>query len=320
MFIYTIRRFNLFAITFLLLTFIGYSLLRLEINTVWAQQPYLSGWWHYLTHLLNGNLGVDAYGIPMTTHLQYIFPATLELCFFAFSFSLLIGIPLGTLAGMHKGKFIDTAILSVSLIGYALPLFWVALLFILFFSLYLNVLPISGRYNLLYDIPSITGIGLIDILLSDAPYRLEALTDAIKHLILPTLVLTIAPTTEVIRLTRTSISDVIDKNYIKAAQTKGLSPLHIILKHTLRNAIPPIIPKLGIQFSAMMTFAMITESIFNWPGIGRWLLNAISEQDYVAIQAGVMVVATFILIANITADLLGAAINPLVRKEFSAIK
>src|SRR5690606_21179767 len=131
----------------------------------------------------------------------------------------------------------------------SLPLFWLAMLFIMLFSLKLGWLPVAGRYNLLYQIDSVTGFALIDVFLSDVSYRSAALIDVIRHLVLPTLVLAIAPTTEVIRLTRASVADVMQQNFIKVAQTKGLSMWEIIIRHALKNAIPPIIPKLGMQFS-----------------------------------------------------------------------
>ena len=320
MFIYTIRRLNLFLITLLILTLIGYSLLRLDSASLWSTQPFFSGWVVYLDNLLSGHLGLNLQGEPIVNEVMAVFPATLELSFFAFVLSLLIGIPVGTLAGVKRGKYIDTAISSITLVGYSIPLFWLATLLILLFSLKLGWLPVSGRYSLLYEIDHVTGVALIDVMLSDKPYRAEALMDTIRHLVLPTIVLAMAPTTEVIRLTRASVSDVMEQNFIKVAQTKGLSMFEIITRHVLRNAIPPIIPKLGMQFSTMMTFAMLTESIFNWPGIGRWLLDAISTQNYVAIQAGVITVGSFILIANILSDLTGAFVSPLVRKEWYAIK
>lgn len=142
----------------------------------------------------------------------------------------------------------------------------------------------------------------------------------IEHMALPCLVLALAPTTQVIRLMRASVAEVMTQNYIRAARIKGLSTREIVTQHVLRNAIPPIIPKVGVQLSSMLTLAIITESIFNWPGIGRWLLDALSNQDYVSIQAGVIVVATLVLTANILSDLLGAMVNPLVRKEWYANK
>ncbi|PSW26896.1 peptide ABC transporter permease [Photobacterium swingsii] len=320
MFIYTIRRLNLFIITLAILTMIGFSILRLDQTSLWSNQPFWSGWLIYIENLLSGNLGLNQNGTPILQEVLTVFPATLELCFFAFGLSLVVGIPLGTLAGVRQGRPVDTIISSLALVGYSIPLFWLAMLLILLFSLNLGWLPVAGRHSLLYEIQHVTGFAIVDVLLSEKPYRAEALVDVIRHLVLPTLVLAMAPTTEVIRLTRASVAEVMTQNYIKVAHTKGLSTFEIIIRHVRKNAIPPIIPKLGMQFSTMMTFAMLTESIFNWPGIGRWLLDAISDQNYVAIQAGVITVASFILIANIFSDLAGAAINPLARKEWYAIK
>ncbi|MEL6115402.1 ABC transporter permease subunit [Photobacterium sp. SP02] len=320
MFIYTIRRLNLFLITLFILTLIGYSILRIEPSSYWNLHEFWPGWLLYLDNLMVGNLGLNQEGQPILSEILQVFPATLELCFFAFILSLIVGIPLGTLAGVKRGRWVDTCISSLTLVGYSLPLFWLAMLFIMLFSLKLGWLPVAGRYNLLYQIDSVTGFALIDVFLSDMSYRSAALIDVIRHLVLPTLVLAIAPTTEVIRLTRASVADVMQQNFIKVAQTKGLSMWEIIIRHALKNAIPPIIPKLGMQFSTMMTFAMLTESIFNWPGIGRWLLDAIATQSYVAIQAGVITVGGFILFANILSDLAGAMVNPLTRKEWYAIK
>lgn len=320
MFIYTIRRLNLFLITMAILTLVGFSILRLDHTLLWSQQPFWGGWLIYLDNLMAGNLGLNPNGEPIVLDVLAAFPATIELCFFAFVLSLLVGIPLGTLAGVKRGRMIDTAISSLALLGYSIPVFWLAVLLIMLFSQQLGWLPVAGRYSLLYEIKPVTGVALIDVLLSDKPYRSEALLDTIRHLILPTLVLAMAPTTEVIRLTRASVSEIMGQNFIKVAQTKGLLMFEIIRRHVMKNAIPPIIPKLGMQFSTMMTFAMITESIFNWPGIGRWLLNAIAGQDYVAIQAGVIAVGSFILVANILSDLAGAIVSPLVRKEWYAIK
>jgi cationic peptide transport system permease protein len=247
-----------------------------------------------------------------------VFPATQELCLIAFVLSLLVGIPIGTLAGMKQGKWIDTAISFTSMSGYSAPIFWVALLMIMAFSLHFEIFPVAGRYDLLYEIDHITGFAIVDAFFARGEYRAHALQSVLEHLMLPCLVLALAPTTQVIGLMRTSVAEVMGQNYIRAARIKGLSTHEIVTQHVLRNAIPPIIPKIGVQLSSMLTLAIITESIFNWPGIGRWLLDALSNQDYVSIQAGVIVVATLVLTANILSDLIGAMVNPLVRKEWYA--
>ncbi len=318
MLLYSVRRFNLFIITLLILTMVGFSILRLEPSSPWAIHDFWSGWMLYLGELMQLNLGVTKLGTPIIDELSIVFPATLELCFIAFVISLLIGIPVGTLAGMKQGKWIDTVISFTSMSGYSAPLFWVALLMIMVFSLHFQVFPVAGRYDLLYQIDHVTGFAIIDAFFASGEYRAHALQSVLEHLILPCLVLALAPTTQVIGLMRASVAEVMGQNYIRAARIKGLSTHEIVTQHVLRNAIPPIIPKIGVQLSSMLTLAIITESIFNWPGIGRWLLDALSNQDYVAIQAGVIVVATFVLTANILSDLIGAMVNPLVRKEWYA--
>ncbi|EOH0512483.1 ABC transporter permease subunit [Vibrio fluvialis] len=317
---YTIRRFNLFVITLLILTMVGYSLLRLDPQSPWAIQDFCQGWLEYITELMQFNFGVNKNGVPIAHELVLVFPATLELCLIAFILSLLVGIPIGTVAGMKQGKWLDTIISFTSMSGYSAPLFWVAMMMIMVFSLHYEMLPVSGRYDLLYQVEHVTGFALIDAFLAEGAYRSYALQSVIEHMILPCLVLALAPTTQVIRLMRASVADIMGQNYIRAARIKGLSYYEIVIQHVLRNAIPPIIPKFGVQLSSMLTLAIITESIFNWPGIGRWLLDALSNQDYVSIQAGVIAVGALVLTANILSDLIGAMINPLVRKEWYANK
>ncbi|EPI4954221.1 TPA: ABC transporter permease [Vibrio parahaemolyticus] len=320
MFWYTVRRFNLFFITLMILTLVGFSLLRLDPLSHWANVEFWPGWQSYLINLSQLDFGLSKNGNAIYDELAVVFPATLELCFFAFLVSLLIGIPLGTIAGMKQGKWLDTGISFLSMSGYSAPIFWVALLLIMVFSLEYHIFPVAGRYDLLYEIDHVTGFAIIDAFMAKGEYRAHALQSVIEHMVLPCLVLALAPTTQVVGLMRASVAEVMSQNYIRAARIKGLSNREIVTQHVMRNAIPPIIPKVGVQLSSMITLAIITESIFNWPGIGRWLLDALANQDYASIQAGVMVLATLVLTANILSDLIGAMINPLVRKEWYANK
>lgn len=146
------------------------------------------------------------------------------------------------------------------------------------------------------------------------------IVSAARHMVLPVLTLAVAPTTEVIRLMRISTSEVYDTNYVKAAATRGVSRRKILLRHVLHNALPPVIPRLGLQFSTMLTPAMITEMVFSWRGLGRWLINAIRQQDYAAISAGVMVIGALVIIVNVISDILGAMANPLKHKEWYALR
>lgn len=320
MLIYAIRRLNLLIITLLILTLIGYNIVRLDPLSIYNQSSFWLGWLQYLSELLDGNLGIATNGLPVTNAIAVVFPATLELCFFALLLALMIGIPLGTLAGVNRGRPCEIIISSFTLLTFSMPIFWMAILMIMLFSLYLGWLPLSGRYNLLLEIPDITGFALVDVVLSEHPQRNQSIEDILRHLIMPTLVLAMAPTTEIIKLLRDSVSNVMNKNYVKAAATKGLSKSEIVMRHVLKNAFPDIIPKLGIQISSLMTFAIITESIFNWPGIGTWLLDAVSVKDYVAVQAGVLTIGGAVLFMSIFSDILGSAISPLARKKWYALK
>ncbi|EGR0727016.1 ABC transporter permease subunit [Vibrio cholerae] len=316
MFVYTVRKFNLFIITLLILTMVGYSLARFDPHSPWTLIGFWQGWSSYLVQLMEFNFGLNKNGVPIIHELLVVFPATIELYTIAFILSLLVGIPIGTLAGMRQGKWLDTIISFISMSGYSAPIFWLALMMIMAFSLHFPVFPVAGRYDLLYQIDHVTGFALIDAFLSQSPYRSQALQSVIEHLTLPCLVLALAPTTQVIGQMRASVAEVMNQNYIRAAKIRGFSNYQIVTQHVLRNAIPPMIPKFGVQLSSMLTLAIITESIFNWPGIGRWLLDALANRDFMSIQAGVIVVGTLVLTANILSDLIGAAANPLVRKEW----
>lgn len=318
MLIYFIRKLNLFIITLLILSVVGYSLLRLDPQSVWALDNFWHGWYTYIEQLAQLNFGLTQYGVPIIDEIAIVFPATLELCITAFVISLLIGIPVGTITGMKQGRWLDTIISFISMCGYSAPIYWVALILILVFSMDYKMLPVSGRFDFLYHIDHITGFALIDAFFVDIKYRAQTIHSVIMHMILPCTVLALAPTTQIIRLMRESVSEVITQNYIRVARIRGLSQYKIIREHILRNAIPPIIPKFGFQLSTMLALAILTESIFNWPGIGRWILIALTNRDYAVIQAGLMVVSTFVLVANILSDVIGTVINPLIRKTWYA--
>ncbi|VEA66101.1 Peptide transport system permease protein sapB [Serratia plymuthica] len=321
MIIFTLRRILLLLITLFFLTLVSFSLSYFTPRAPLNGAALLDAYHFYFVSLLHWDFGVSSInGQAISEQLREVFPATMELCILAFTLALFIGIPLGIIAGVMRGKWQDTAISTFALLGFSMPVFWLALLLMLFFSLHLGWLPVSGRFDLLYQVKPITGFALIDAWLSDSPYRSEMIGSALRHMILPITALAVAPTTEVVRLMRISTDDVLNQNYIKAAATRGLSRFTIIRRHVLHNALPPIVPKLGLQFSTMLTLAMITEVVFNWPGLGRWMINAIRQQDYAAISAGIMVVGTLVITINVLADILGAATNPLKHKEWYALR
>ncbi|MEY4474462.1 MAG: peptide transport system permease protein sapB [Pseudomonadota bacterium] len=321
MIIFTLRRLLLLVITLFMLSLISFSLSYFTPHAPLSGVALFDAYRFYFSNLLQGDFGVSSInGQPINELLREAFTATMELCVLAFTLALFIGIPLGIIAGVMRGKWPDIAISAVALLGFSIPVFWLALLLMLFFSLHLGWLPVSGRFDLLYQVKPVTGLALVDAWLSSSPYRTEMMISALQHMILPITTLAVAPTTEVIRLMRTSTDDIISQNYIKAAATRGLSRLTIIRRHVLHNALPPIIPKLGLQFSTMLTLAMITEVVFNWPGLGRWLINAIRQQDYAAISAGVMLIGSLVIVINVLSDILGAMMTPLKHKEWYALR
>ena len=271
-------------------------------------------YWLYLTHIFDGDLGVSMNTqLPIYDEIMTYLPATVELSLVALFIAMFIGIPIGFIAAMKHRKATDNMILSLAMIGYSIPVFWLGLLAILIFSIQLSWLPSAGQLSLLYEVEFITGIQLIDILLSEDPYKWQAFKNASAHILLPACVIALAPATIFIRLARTAMLAVIDTHYIKAAMAKGLTFNQIIYRHGIRNALVRVIRDVGLQFANLVTLAMVTEVIFDWPGIGRWLIESVSQQDYTAIQAGLLALSTFIFLVHIFTDFVYAALNPLAR-------
>ncbi|GAA6173615.1 ABC transporter permease [Colwellia sp. KU-HH00111] len=336
MLIFTLRRLSLFIFTMILLTVLSFSLSFLfpgdalvnmsgAINATPAQltnlqqsyQTQSNIFWQYivyLEHIINGNLGISmASQSDIGKEILSLLPATIELSLAALFVAMLIGIPLGFIAAIKHNKATDNIILSVSMLGYSIPVFWLGLLAILTFSITLGWFPSAGKISLLFEIELITGIQFIDILLSDSPYKWQAFSDATAHIILPAFVVAMAPATIFIRLARTSMIEVLETSYIKAANAKGLTFQQIIFRHAIRNALIKIIRHVGLQFANLITIAMVTEVIFSWPGIGRWLIESIYHRDYTAIQSGLLVLSCFIFVVHIFTDFIYAALNPLAR-------
>ncbi|KMJ45666.1 peptide ABC transporter permease [Xenorhabdus khoisanae] len=321
MIIYILRRLLLLVVTLFFLSLISFSLMYFTPHGPLSGASLTDAFIHYFSGLLQWNFGISSInGERIIEQLYDVLPATMELCILAFSMALLVGIPLGIIAGVWRNKKVDVIISTFALCGFSIPVFWLALLLTLLFSLYLGWLPVSGRFDLLYRMEPVTGSALIDSWLSKSPHRNEMIMSVILHMILPVITLAVAPTTEVIRLMRNSTEEISTANYIKSAATRGLSRLTIIRRHLLHNALPPIIPKLGLQFSTMLTLAMVTEQVFNWPGLGRWLISAIRQQDYSVISAGVMVIGTLVISVNVLTDIIGAMANSLKHKEWYALR
>ena len=244
------------------------------------------------------------------------FPATLELGLCALTLATLLGIPLGIMAAVRRNSFLDYSLMGGSLVGYSMPIFWWGLILIIVFSIQLGLTPVSGRISIIYDIEPITGFLLLDTLFNPDILRREGLApfwSAIRHLILPSMAMGTIPLAMTARMTRSSMLEVLNEDYIRTAKAKGLPQSKVILLHALRNALIPIVTVLGLMFGTIITGAILTETIFSWPGIGRWFVASINARDYPVIQGGVLLIATMIITINMAVDILYALINPRMR-------
>ena len=221
-----------------------------------------------------------------------------------------LGIAAGILAALRRGSWIDQLTMGTALIGYSMPIFWWALLLIILFSTKLGWTPVSGRISLTQFFPSVTGFMLIDSLLAGKP---AAFWSAVQHLILPTIVLATIPLAVIARQTRSAMLEVLGELYVTTARSKGLTPRRVIWLHALRNALIPVVTTIGLQVSVLMGGAILTETIFSWPGIGKWMINSISRRDYQVVQGGLLLIAVMVMIVNLTVDVLYGLINPRVR-------
>jgi len=245
------------------------------------------------------------------TEFLSLFPATLELLVCAMLFAIGIGIPAGAVAAVKRGSIYDYALMGISLTGYSMPIFWWGLVMVLFFSERLGWTPVSGRIDLInYYFEPVTGFMLIDSLLSNQP---GAFGSALSHLILPTIVLGTIPLAVIARMTRSSMLEVLSEDYVRTARAKGLPPWRVIGLHALRNALIPVITIIGLQIGGLMGGAVLTEYIFAWPGVGHWLIDAISRRDYPALQGGIMLISSLVILVNLFVDLLYGTVNPRIR-------
>ena len=228
------------------------------------------------------------------------FPATVELSLCALLWAIIFGIPLGIFAALNKGAFWDSAAVSFSLLGFSMSIFWWGLILILVFSVFLGWAPVSGRLDPLYDIPPATGFYLIDSWLSEG--GAGAFWSALKHLALPSLTLGTIPLAFIVRITRSSFLEVLDMDFARTAKAKGLGFYQVFFRHVLRNALIPIVTVIGFLAGALLTGAVLTETVFSWPGIGRWFVHGILSRDYPVITGGVLMMAFIIIVINLCVD------------------
>ena len=292
--------------------FYAETLQRLGLDRpLWEQ--YLSYLWRAL-HLDLGESFVTHEAV--FSEFLKLFPATVELALCALLLATVLGVLAGVLAAIRRGSLLDHGVMGLSLTGFSMPIFWWGLLLIMFFSVAMRdiapalALPVSGRIALQYDIAPSSGFMLIDAWFSGEP---GAFRSAVSHLVLPSIVLGTVPLAVIARMTRSSMLEVLREDYVRTARAKGLSPARVVFVHALRNAAVPVVTVIGILVGTLLGGAVLTETIFSWPGVGKWLIDAIGRRDYPVVQGGILISATLVIGVNLVVDLLYGWINPRIR-------
>jgi dipeptide transport system permease protein len=276
-------------------------------------RPIWEQYFNYLNQLLHGNLGNSLVTKqPVVNEFFTLFPATVELSLCALMIAVSIGIPAGIIAASKRGSFWDQSLMGTALVGYSMPIFWWGLLLIIVFSGWLQWTPVSGRISLLYFFPDVTGFMLIDSLLSG---QKGAFTSALSHLVLPSIVLATIPLAVIARQTRSAMLEVLGEDYVRTARAKGLSPARVVGVHALRNAMIPVITVIGLSVGTLLAGAILTETIFSWPGIGKWMVDSISRRDYPVVQSGLLMIAIVVMVVNLLVDMTYGLINPRIRHD-----
>ncbi|MGF1764632.1 ABC transporter permease subunit [Aliivibrio kagoshimensis] len=331
---FILKRFGLVIPTFIGITLLTFTLIRLIpgdpievmagergvsperhaqlIAELGLDKPLLEQYFIYISDVVQGDLGKSLITKePVLSEFLSLFPATLELSICAALFAILVGLPAGILAAVKRGTIFDHGVMTISLAGYSMPIFWWAMLLILFFSLGLDLTPVSGRMDdVNFWVDEVTGFMLIDSWLSGEEGAFAA---AVHHLVLPAVALGTIPLAVIARMTRSSMLEVLGEDYIRTARAKGLMQWRVVLVHGLRNALIPILTVIGLQVGILFSGAILTETIFAWPGIGKWMIESIGRRDYPVVQGGILLVATIIILVNLTVDILYGVVNPRIR-------
>jgi dipeptide transport system permease protein len=331
---FLLRRLALTLPTFVALMFVTFMMIRLVpgdpievrrgergisperhaelLHEMGLDRPVWNQFLDYAWGVLHGDFGLSIVSkTPVTHEFLTLFPATIELSACAMIMAIVLGVPAGVIAASKRGGPYDQALMGLALTGYSMPIFWWGLILILVMSNTLHLTPVSGRVDLIkYYYPQVTGFMLIDSLISG---QKGAFTDAVRHLILPTIVLGTIPLAVIARMTRSSMLEVLEEDYVRTARAKGLPMVRVVGVHALRNALIPVVTVIGLSVGALLAGAVLTETIFSWPGVGKWLIESIGRRDYPALQGGIMLISSVVILVNLIVDLLYGLINPRIR-------
>jgi peptide/nickel transport system permease protein len=276
-------------------------------------KPIYEQYLTFLGNALRGDLGRSILRQePVTQEIIRRFPATIELALAALLFAVVVGIPAGVISAVRRGSWFDGTSMLVALTGVSMPIFWLGLMLIYLFSVVLHLLPTGGRLDAGTQFVPITNLVLVDSLLRG---NIPVFFQGLRHLLLPALALGTIPMAIIARMTRSSMLEVLGQDYVRTAHAKGLAARTVVVRHALRNAWLPIITVVGLQIGILLSGAILTETVFSWPGIGRWLVDAIYARDYPIVQGVTLVIALIFVVVNLSVDILYALVDPRIRFE-----
>ncbi|KIL72262.1 ABC transporter permease [Pseudobacillus badius] len=332
MFAYTIRRLSMLIPVLLGMTLIVFSLIHAIPGSpaqillgqqaspaavaaltkeMGLDQPLYIQFVDYIKNLLTGDLGESfRTRSPISAEIWPYLAATIELALFAMIVAVVVGVNAGIISAWFQNSWFDYLLMVFALVGVSMPIFWLGLMEQYVFSIQLDWLPTTGRDNIRDPVTAITHLYLLDTLLQG---RFDQFIEVVKHLILPGVALATIPMAIIARITRSSMLEVMRSDYIRTARAKGMSMLKVVYKHSLKNAFIPILTIIGLQTGLLLGGAILTETIFGWPGIGNYIYSAIQFRDYPVIQSGILVVAAIFVLINLIVDLLYAAIDPRIK-------
>jgi len=276
-------------------------------------RPLWEQYVRYVGRVIRGDLGVSIVrGDPVLTDLLRRFPATVELATAAIVVAVGLGIPIGVASAVWRNSVVDSLARLGALIGVSMPIFWLGVMLAWFFGVTLRVLPTGFRLDTGAAFVPWTNFVIVDAALQG---NWRVLVDSLRHLILPTLALATIPLAIVARMTRASMLEVLSREFIRTAEAKGLSQRAVILRHALRNALLPIVTVVGLQIGHLLAGAILTETIFSWPGIGLWVYESLEARDYAIVQGTSLFIAVIVVVVNLTTDLLYAVVDPRIRYD-----
>ncbi len=271
-------------------------------------KPITTQYWIWLKQVLKGDLGRSIVSNEsVTKEIADRFPNTFELTMFSMFFAIIIGCIAGIISASRQYSILDYSFMGLALFGVSMPVFWLGIMLMMIFGVFLKWLPISGRISMMISFQQITGFYLLDSLLTG---NFEAFISSLRHLILPSIALATIPMATIARITRSSMLEVLRQDFIRTERAKGLSERMVIYKHAVRNAMIPVVTVIGLNFGLLLSGAILTETVFSWPGIGRYIVNAVNMRDYPAVQGCILFFAFMFVIVNLITDIVYVYIDP----------